>query len=232
MLDLFTNPDTWLALLQICIINIVLSGDNAVVIALACRSLPPKQAKTAFMIGAVGIIVLRVGLTAVASLLLDIPFVSIVGSVLLVWIAVKLFASDEDDQDLEGGSHFWEAVRIIIIADIVMSLDNVLGVAAVAKGHTWMLILGMVITVPLILFGSALIMRLMDRFPLVIPLGAALLGYVAGEMLIGDPAISSYIATNIPMANFIFPLAGAALVFAIGKFLERRNQSSRSEQSS
>ncbi len=232
MLELFTSPDTWLALLQICIINVVLSGDNAVVIALACRSLPPKQAKTAFIIGAVGIIVLMTVLTAAASYLLDIPYVAIVGSVLLVWIAIKLLVSDDGEEDLKGGSHFWEAVKIIIIADIVMSLDNVLGMAAVAKGHTWMLFIGMVITVPLILFGSALIMRLMDRFPIVITLGAALLGYVAGEMLVDDPAISTYIATNIPMADVIFPLAGALLVVATGKFLGSRKQSTQSDQPS
>ena len=157
MVELFTNPDTWWALLQICIINVVLSGDNAVVIALACRSLPPKQARMAFIVGAVGIIVLMTGLTAAASYLLDIPYVAFIGSLLLIWIAIKLLVPEDEDDDLEGGSHFWEAVKIIIIADIVMSLDNVLGMAAVAKGHTWMLFIGNgEILGGMEIFGSAL----------------------------------------------------------------------------
>lgn len=225
MFDMLASPDTWLALLQICIINVVLSGDNAVVIALACRSLPAKQAKVAFMVGAVGIIVLMTGLTAAASYLLDIPFVALVGSVLLIWIAIKLLVPEDEDEDLEGGSHFWEAVKIIIIADIVMSLDNVLGMAAVAKGHTWMLFIGMVITIPLILFGSALIMKLMERFPIVITLGAALLGWVAGEMIVDDPAIRDYVTANIQYANLIFPAIGAFIVIATGKFMESRHKS-------
>jgi YjbE family integral membrane protein len=230
MLEIITNPDTWLALLQICIINVVLSGDNAVVIALACRSLPAKQAKVAFMVGAVGIIVLMTGLTAAASYLLDIPYVAIVGSVLLLWIAVKLLASEDEEDDIEGGAHFWEAVKIIIIADIVMSLDNVLGMAAVAKGHTWMLFIGMVITIPLILFGSAVIMKLMERFPIVITLGAALLGYVAGEMIVDDPAIADYLAANVPNAGLILPVLGALFVVGTGKFIEHRNKNKSPEQ--
>ena len=224
MVELFTNPDTWWALLQICIINVVLSGDNAVVIALACRSLPAKQAKMAFMVGAIGIIVLMTGLTAAASYLLDIPYVALIGSVLLIWIAVKLLVPEDEGDDVESGANFWEAVKIIIIADIVMSLDNVLGMAAVAKGHTWMLFIGMVITIPLILFGSALIMRLMDRFPVVITLGAALLGYVAGEMMVEDPAIAEFVAANVPNANIVFPALGAIIVLATGKFIENRHK--------
>ena len=224
MVELFTNPDTWWALLQICIINVVLSGDNAVVIALACRSLPPKQARMAFIVGAVGIIVLMTGLTAAASYLLDIPYVAFIGSLLLIWIAIKLLVPEDEDEDLEGGSHFWEAVKIIIIADIVMSLDNVLGMAAVAKGHTWMLFIGMLITIPLILCGSALIMRLMDRFPVVITFGAALLGYVAGEMIVDDPGISPFLEANLPNANILLPLFGAIFVIAAGKVIEARHK--------
>ena len=221
MVELFTNPDTWWALLQICIINVVLSGDNAVVIALACRSLPPKQARMAFIVGAVGIIVLMTGLTAAASYLLDIPYVAFIGSLLLIWISIKLLVPEDEDEDLEGGSHFWEAVKIIIIADIVMSLDNVLGMAAVAKGHTWMLFIGMLITIPLILFGSALIM---DRFPVVITFGAALLGYVAGEMIVDDPGISPFLEANLPNANILLPLFGAIFVIAAGKVIEARHK--------
>jgi len=230
MLEILSSPDIWLALLQICIINVVLSGDNAVVIALACRSLPAKEAKLAFMVGAVGIIVLMTGLTAAASYLLDIPYVAIVGSVLLIWIAIKLLVPEDENDDVEGGAHFWEAVKIIIIADIVMSLDNVLGMAAVAKGHLWMLFVGMIITIPLILFGSALIMRLMERFPIVITLGAALLGYVSGEMVVDDPAIADYLAANIPNANILFPIMGAVIVVGAGKFMEYRHKAKGTEQ--
>jgi len=229
MLEIFSNPDTWLALIQICIINVVLSGDNAVVIALACRSLPPKEARTAFIVGAVGIIVLMTGLTAGAAYLLDIPYVAIIGSGFLIWIAIKLLAEEDADEEVKGGSNFWEAVKIIIIADIVMSLDNVLGMAAVAKGHMWMLFVGMVITVPLILFGSALIMKLMERFPVVITLGAALLGYVAGEMLVGDPSIAQYLTDNVPQADIILPVAGALLVVAWGKFNQSRKNANNPE---
>ncbi len=230
MVELFTNPETWWALFQICLINVVLSGDNAVVIALACRSLPAKQAKIAFMVGAIGIIVLMTGLTAAASYLLDIPYVALIGSVLLLWIAIKLLAAEDEEEDLEGGSHFWEAVKIIIIADIVMSLDNVLGMAAVAKGHTWMLFIGMVITIPLILFGSAMIMRLMERFPIVITLGAALLGYVSGEMMVDDPAVSDFLAANIPNAGLIFPIVGALFVIGTGKFIASRHKPAESSE--
>ena len=232
MVELFSNPDTWWALLQICLINVVLSGDNAVVIALACRSLPPQQAKRAYMVGAIGIIVIMTGLTTAASYLLDIPYVSMIGSVLLIWIAIKLLVSDDENDDLESSAHFWEAVKIIIIADIVMELDNVLDMAAVAKGKTWMLFVGLLMTVPLILFGSSLIMRLMERFPIVITLGALLLGYVSGEMIIKDPVLAEYIATNIPNANIIFPIIGASIVIGSGKFIEFRNKARRAQSSS
>jgi len=223
VLESLTHADTWVALAQICVINILLSGDNAVVIALACRDLPQRQQKQAFAIGAVGVIVLMTGLTAAAAYLLSLPYLEIIGSVALLWIGIKLISGDSDGDEVEGSSSFWGAVRIIIVADIVMSLDNVLGMAGAAKGHLGMLFVGMVITIPLILFGSALIMKLMNRFPIFITFGAGLLGWVAGEMAIADPLVEHAVHARAHYLEFIAPLAGALLVVATGRLLARRN---------
>ena len=224
MIELLSQPDTWIALFQICVINVLLSGDNAVVIALACRDLPLKQQKQAFAIGAAGIIVLMTVLTAFAAYLLTLPYIEIVGSVLLLWIGIKLLAPGEQEQDgtPEAMSSFWAAVKTIIIADIVMSLDNVLGMAGAARGHLGMLFIGMVITIPLVLFGSALIMRLMERFPIFITFGAGLLGYVAGEMAVGDPAIKDAIEAHAKYLDWVLPVLGAVVVVVVGRILAKR----------
>ncbi len=223
MIEYLSSPEMWVALLQIAVINVLLSGDNAVVIALACRSLPAKQQKQAFAVGAAGIVVLMTALTGFAAYLLTLPYLEIIGSVLLLWIGIKLLApGEEDGGDGKVSSGFWDAVRTIIIADIVMSLDNVLGMAGAAKGHIGMLFIGMVITIPLILFGSALIMRLMERFPIFITFGAGLLGYVAGEMAIADPAIKDSIAANAHWMEFAAPVLGAAAVVIAGRLLAKR----------
>jgi YjbE family integral membrane protein len=231
MIEMLSSPDTWVALFQICVINILLSGDNAVVIALACRDLPQAQAKRAFAIGAVGVIILMTGLTAFAAYLMSLPYLELIGSVLLLWIGIKLLAPGEEDKG-EGkvASHFWHAVRIIIIADIVMSLDNVLAMAGVAKGHLGMLFVGMVITIPLVLFGSALIMKLMERFPIFITFGAGLLGWVAGEMAIADPSIKETIETRFHYMEWIAPIVGAIAVVVAGRMLARR-QAAKAEAS-
>jgi YjbE family integral membrane protein len=223
VIESLTNPETWWALFQISIINVLLSGDNAVVIALACRSLPPKQAKLAFGVGAVGVIVLMTALTAAAAYLLTLPYLELIGSVLLFWIGVKLLVAEDEADDVKGGSNFWEAVKIIIIADMVMSLDNVLGMAGAAKGHLWMLIVGLVITIPLILFCSAMIMKIMERFPIFITLGAGLLGYVAGEMAVSDPAIRGHLENNLSSLETVIPIAGAIFVVLAGKYIKRRH---------
>jgi YjbE family integral membrane protein len=225
MVESLTNPEVWWALLQISVINIVLSGDNAVVIALACRSLDQRQAKLAFAVGAGGIIVLMTGLTAIAAYLLTLPYLELVGSVALLWIGIKLLVAEDEADEVKGTSNFWEAVKIIIIADIVMSLDNVLGMAGAAKGHVWMLFIGMVITIPLILFGSAMIMKLMERFPVFVVIGAGLLGYVAGEMAVGDPAVKDWIEANASFLETVAPIAGAAFVVIVGKLIERKHKS-------
>src|SRR6187551_835558 len=172
MLAALTDPETWTALFKIAVINVVLSGDNALVIALACRSLPPRDQKRAFIVGTAGIVVLMTALTSFGALLL--------------WIGVKLLLPESEDGNVKESSNFIDAVKTIIIADIVMSLDNVLGMAGAAKGHLGMLFLGLLITMPLILFGSAMLVKLMERFPQFVVIGAGLLGYVAGDMAVGD----------------------------------------------
>ncbi|MGC2517716.1 MAG: TerC family protein [Burkholderiales bacterium] len=224
MIDALTRPDVWVALFQISVINILLSGDNAVVIALACRSLPPRQQKQAFLVGTVGIVVLMTVLTAFAAYLLTLPYIEIIGSVLLLWIGVKLLLPEDGDGDIKDSSNFWEAVKTIIIADIVMSLDNVLGMAGAAKGHLGMLVVGLVITIPLILFGSAMIMKLMERFPIFVTLGAGLLGYVAGEMAIADPGIKPFVEAHAQLLDVSVPILGALSVVVVGRLLAKKKE--------
>jgi YjbE family integral membrane protein len=177
----------------------------------------------AFAVGAIGVIVLMTGLTAAAAYLLTLPYLELIGSALLLWIGVKLLGAEESADEVEGGGNFWEAVKIIIIADMVMSLDNVLGMAGAAKGHLWMLLVGLIITIPLILFCSALIMKMMERFPIFITLGAALLGYVAGEMAVADPSIKDYIEHNLSFLDTVIPIAGAIFVVVAGKLMKRKH---------
>src|SRR6476661_437621 len=222
MLAALGNPDTWMALFEIAVINIVLSGDNAVVIALACRSLAPRDQKKAFIIGTAGIVVLMTALTSFAALLMTLPYIQILGSLLLLWIGVKLLLPEDEDGNVKESDSFWDAVKTIIIADIVMSLDNVLGMAGAAKGHLGMLFVGLVITMPLILFGSALLVKLMERFPQFVVIGAGLLGYVAGDMAVADPADKNYIDTHVHFLENLAPIIGAAFVVIAGKMLARR----------
>lgn len=231
MIEMLSRPEVWVALFQICVINILLSGDNAVVIALACRNLPVRQQKQAFAIGAAGVIILMTALTAFAAYLMTLPYIEVIGSLLLLWIGIKLLAPGEEDSgEGKASAGFWDAVKTIIIADIVMSLDNVLGMAGAAKGHLAMLFVGMVITIPLILFGSALIMKLMERFPVFITFGAGLLGYVAGEMAVADPAFKAPIEAHAHWMEFAAPLVGAAAVVIVGRLLahSREAQARRS----
>ena len=225
MLATLTDPETWSALFKIAVINVVLSGDNALVIALACRSLPARQQRQAFIVGTGGIVVLMTLLTSCAALLMTLPYIQIVGSVLLLWIGIKLLLPEDEDGNVKESSNFWEAVKTIIIADIVMSLDNVLGMAGAAKGHLGMLFVGLLITMPLILFGSALLVKLMERFPQFVVIGAGLLGYVAGDMAVGDPAVKTYIDTHVHILDQIAPIIGAAFVVIAGKMLARKKES-------
>lgn len=222
----------WTALGNIILINIVLSGDNAVVIALAAKSLPPKQKKMAVIWGSAAAIILRIVLTIFALQLLTLPYLKLIGAALLFYIGVQLLAEDGDEEDIEGHSNLWGAIKTILIADLVMSLDNVLGVAAAANGNITLLVVGLAISVPLIVFGSAIVLKLMEKFPIIITLGAALLGYLAGEMLFSDPVVSPWIAANIPhheLALFghshlsIPGLALAIGVVIVGTYMSKRH---------
>jgi len=223
-MSLLATPEFWIALFQIIMINIVLSGDNAVVIALACRALPPSQQKKAILFGSVGAIGLRIILTFFAVMLLGLPYLKLIGAALLLWIGVGLLKGDDDDGELEGHSNLMAAIKTIIIADLVMSLDNVIGVAAAAKANVPLLIIGLVISIPLIIYGSTLILKLMGRFPVIITIGAGLLGWVAGEMALSDPSIAAWAAEQHTL-HMLAPAVGALLVVATGKWLVMRSQS-------
>ncbi len=214
----FATPEFWIALLQIVMINIVLSGDNAVVIALASRSLPPAQQKKAIVYGSVGAIVMRLGLTFFAVMLLNQPYLKLVGAALLLWIGVGLLKGGEDNGDMKSHSNLAAAIKTIIVADLVMSLDNVIGVAAAAKGNVTLLVIGLVISIPLIVYGSTVILKLMTRYPAIITIGAALLGWVAGEMAVSDPALAEWMKGH-DMLHMLAPSAGALLVVLTGNWL-------------
>jgi len=232
MIEYLSNPLFWIGLGQIIVVNILLSGDNAVVIALAARSLPAHQQKQAIIWGSVAAIILRVILTIVAVEMLKLSYLKIIGGLLLFWIAVQLLVPEDDGEDgFESSNNVLIAIRTILIADLVMSLDNVIGVAAAAKGDNILVILGLAISIPLIIFGSTILLKLMDRFPVIITVGAALLGWVAGEMLITDPILVAWIAANIPWMEIHLPLVGgiswaqilgAAFVVAVGKLIAMR----------
>lgn len=208
----------WVTLAQIMMINIVLSGDNAVVIAMASRALPPRQQKQAILFGSFGAIALRVILTFFAVLLLGLPYLKIIGSILLGWIGIQMLVPDDAETELDGHSHLWAAIKTIIVADFIMSLDNVLGVAAAAKGNLVLLILGLAISIPLIIYGSTLILKLMNRFPAIITVGGGILGWVAGEMLVTDPVITPWVEnrhwlhTAVPVFAVLFVLAGGKVI--------------------
>ncbi|MFL6621222.1 MAG: TerC family protein [Sulfurifustis sp.] len=210
----------WVALVQIIGVNLVLSGDNAVVIALAARSLPSSQQGRAIFWGSGAAVVMRIILTVVAVEMLRLPYLKLIGAALLLWIGVKLLLPEDDGDDdakLNSGPTMMAAIRTILIADLVMSLDNVIAVAAAAKGSLLLLILGLAISIPLVIFGSTLLLKIMQRFPVVITLGAGLLGWVAGEMAVTDPIVTDSFE-SLPWLHTLAPLAGAAFVVAIGKW--------------
>lgn len=227
----FGTPVFWLALLQIIGVNIVLSGDNAVVIALAARSLPPVQQKKAIFWGSSAAVAMRIILTIVAVELLKLPALKLIGAVLLLWIAVQLLLPEEEG---EGGgekvSSMAAAIRTILIADLVMSLDNVIGVAAVAKGSILLLIIGLAISIPLVIFASTFLLKLMERYPVIITLGAALLGYVAGDMAVTDPLVGAWIEANAAWLHTAVPAAGVVIVIALGKLLAARAEAEEEER--
>ncbi len=220
-MDFLTSADFWIGLLQIIWINIILSGDNAVVIALAARSLPPQQQRQAVLLGSGAAVVLRVALTVVAAWLMALPYLQIVGGLLLLWIGVQLMAEEEDGEagEKQHGS-MMAAVRTILVADLVMSLDNVIAVAATAKGSMVLLILGLAISIPLVIFGSTLMIKLMERFPVIVVLGAALIGWVGGETIASDAALKG-VVNSLPWLHYAAAALGAAVVLAVGKLRKR-----------
>ncbi len=223
-MDIITTAGFWIGLFKICWINIILSGDNAVVIALAARSLPPAQQKKAVFWGSGAAVVLRIALTVVAAKLLDLPFLEIVGGLLLLWIGVQLLGEEEDGEG-ESKQHgsMMAAVRTILIADLVMSLDNVIAVAAAAEGSMVLLVLGLAISIPLVIFGSTLMIKLMERFPVIVTLGAALIGWVGGETIAKDHVLQPFIGDQTWM-HYAAAAIGAAVVLGVGKVLAARKQ--------
>lgn len=227
----FLSTTFWLALGSIIFTNILLSGDNAVVIALASRNLPPTQQKKAIFWGSAAAIVLRIILTVTAVQLLSMPYLKIVGAVLLVYIGIQLLADSDEEGEMHGHSTLFAAIKTILIADLVMSLDNVVAVAAAAqKGpeetRMILLLLGLGLSIPLIIFGSTLLLKVMERFPIIIVLGAALLGLLAGEMFVEDPAIRGFIEANIVEPHKIFQVIGIAIVVLVGYWLKRKSEKS------
>ena len=229
-LQTFQNPDFVVGLLKIIWINILLSGDNAVVIALAARGLPPEQQKKAIFFGSGAAVVLRIGLTIVAAWLLELQGLQIIGGLLLLWIGAQLLADEEEGED-EGHDHssLLTAVGTILIADLVMSLDNVIGVAAAAKGDQLLLILGLAISIPLVIFGSSMMIKMMERFPVIITLGAALIGWVGGETVASDVLLRDFAAEN-HWLHMAAATAGAVIVLAWGKLIELKHQSKPAEE--
>ncbi len=235
----------WGAVLQIIMIDILLGGDNAVVIALACRNLEQKQRMRGILWGTAGAIFLRVVLIAFALTLLNIPFLKLVGGLLLIWIGVKLLVPEtEGHGNIASGTTVWNAIKTIIIADFVMSLDNVIAIAAAANNthadhQIYYVIFGLVVSVPIIIWGSTLVLRLIDRFPVVVMLGAGLLGWIAGGMLINDPVVVGQLAhvangawvepapaggpaSAIGSVKLISEVVGALLVVLIGRSIAKK----------
>ena len=227
-MDPIATAAFWVALGKIIWVNLLLSGDNAVVIALAARGLPAHQRSRAITAGSGAAIALRVLLTVFAVQLLQYPYLKVVGALALLWIGVQLLVPDDPDEDgIHAAAHLWAVVRTILIADVVMSVDNVLAVAAVAdsgpqESRLLLLIIGLGLSIPLIIFGSQVLLGVMERWPVIITLGAALLGFVAGEMLVSDRAIEAYFGSAGQAATTIVEVAGAVTVVLVGRWLARR----------
>lgn len=218
----------WIAVLQIIAIDILLGGDNAVVIALACRKLPAAQRKQGIFWGVIGAIALRVVLIFFALQLLDIPWLKIVGALLLVWIGIKLLQPEEEGHgDVAAATTLAGAIKTIIVADAVMSLDNVIAVAAAAHGSMLLVVLGILVSIPIVVWGSQLVLKLMDRYPIVITGGGALLGWIGGGMILGDPAVPKDLLAGVPYVKQLMAAAGALFVVVLGKALAARTLAAR-----
>jgi YjbE family integral membrane protein len=226
----------WVALLKIMWINILLSGDNAVVIAMACRGLPHRQRLWGMVLGAGVAVLLRILFTGIVASLMLLPYLKLAGGLALFYIAAKLLVPDDPDEDeVEAVEHLWRAVRIVAVADIVMSLDNVIAIAAAAQGNTALLVIGLAVSIPLIVAGAALIMALLDQFPILVWAGAALLGWIVGEVIATDPAIQSYLEARMGSEGFHYitlfaALVGAVLVLLVGGLWRRAKLDAHAEK--
>jgi len=230
--DSMVQPTFWLSVLQVIWINILLSGDNAVVIALACRGLPPRERLWGMVIGAGFASVLLIVFTGVISMLMTLPYLKLISAIALVWIAVKLLAPQAHDAEdtPEAAQDLWRAVRIVVIADIVMSLDNVIAVAAVAKGQYVLLTIGLAVSIPMVIAGSAMIMALLERFPVLVWGGAAILGWVAGDIFASDPIVLGVFPDYAPEhVDLVAQIVGAILVVVSGYVWRRRHHVSLEE---
>lgn len=223
----FLTAHFWLAVGQIILIDILLGGDNAVVIALACRQLPSNLRTKGILWGTVGAIVLRVILIAFALTLLQVPFLKLVGAALLIWIGVKLLVPEGDDEHhIEGSDKLWGAVKTVIVADLVMSIDNVIAIAGAAQGaggqhQLPLVIFGLLVSIPIIVGGSQVVLKLMDHFPFIITLGGMLLGWIAGTMAHSDPSVVSHIPQDTAW-RYGMGIAGALLVLVLGQWMARK----------
>lgn len=224
----FLTAHFWIAVGQIIMIDILLGGDNAVVIALACRQLPANLRTKGILWGTAGAIVLRVILIAFALALLQVPYLKLVGAALLMWIGVKLLAPQDEDEhsSIQGSDKLWAAVRTVIVADLVMSIDNVIAIAGAANGaggqhQLPLVIFGLLVSIPIIISGSQLVLKLMDRFPVIITAGGMLLGWIAGTMAHSDPAVLNWLPQTT-VWNYAMGLAGAVAVLLTGWLLNRR----------
>ncbi|MEN9911862.1 MAG: hypothetical protein RI956_306 [Pseudomonadota bacterium] len=233
MLETITNMvvdyNFWTAAGQIIMIDILLGGDNAILIALACRNLSPEQRRMGILWGTAGAIFLRILLVAFALSLLTMPYIKLVGGFLLLWIGIKLLIDDDSHGEVVGKASIWGAVQTIIIADLLMSVDNVLGIAgsaqAAATHQLPLIIFGLFVSIPIIVWGSKFVIVLMEKFPLIITAGAALLGWLAGGMIVTDPAVSIWFSSYVQKPSFFAGIIGAIFVVVLGKFLVKKNYS-------
>lgn len=229
MLEFFQTL-SWAAVFQIIMIDILLGGDNAVVIALACRNLPEKQRLKGVLWGTAGAIVLRVILIAFALTLLAIPYLKIIGALLLAWVAIRLLVPEEEEHgNIQSSATVWAAVKTIIIADLVMSLDNVIAIAGAAQlaspeHQLGLVIFGLVVSIPIIVWGSTLILKLIDRFPSIVTFGAGLLGWIAGGLMVTDIAYVKHFGEPSNLVHYGAQIAGAALIILVGKWMASRAQ--------
>jgi YjbE family integral membrane protein len=227
-----TSGAVWGPLGAIVVANLLLSGDNAVVIAMAARSLPPDQRRKAIFWGSAAAIVLRIVLTVVAVKMLQLPYLKIVGAVALLWVGIQLLVDSDEHGEVKAHATLAGAVRTILVADLVMSIDNVIAVAgaadrAPADDRLALLIVGLAMSIPLIIAGSTMLMKVMERLPIIITLGAALLGYLAGQMLATDPALEGWLQANVPRAEWIFGVLGVVAVVVAGRWLRLRQSPAR-----